>query len=31
MSKLKEGNYIVIQSFMINELNLKGNELTENS
>lgn len=27
MSKIKDGNYIVIQSFMVNELNLKGNEL----
>ena len=27
MSKVKEGNYIVIQSFMVNELQLKGNEL----
>lgn len=27
MSKIKEGNYITIQSFMVNELNLKGNEL----
>ena len=27
MPKIKDGNYIVIQSFMINELELKGNEL----
>ena len=27
MSKVKEGNYVVIQSFMVTELNLKGNEL----
>ena len=27
MSKVKEGNYIVIQSFMVNELELKGNDL----
>lgn len=27
MSKVKNENYIVIQGFMINELNLKGNEL----
>ena len=26
-SKIKEGTYIVIQSFMVTELNLKGNEL----
>lgn len=27
MSIIKESNYIVIQSFMVNELGLKGNEL----
>lgn len=27
MSKVKDETYIVIQSFMVNELNLKGNEL----
>lgn len=27
MSKVKEGNYIVIQSFMVSQLKLKGNEL----
>lgn len=26
-SKVKDGNYVVIQSFMVNRLNLKGNEL----
>lgn len=26
-NKIKEGNYINIQSFMVNDLNLKGNEL----
>ena len=27
MSKIKDGNYIVIQSFMVKDLHLKGNEL----
>lgn len=27
MKKIKKGNYITIQSFMVDELNLKGNEL----
>lgn len=27
MSKVKDGNYIVIQAFMVKDLNLKGNEL----
>ena len=27
MSKIKDGNYIVIQSFMVREMKLKGNEL----
>ncbi len=27
MSKIKDGNYIVIQSFMVKDLKLKGNEL----
>ena len=27
MSKIKDGNYIVIQSFMVRDMGLKGNEL----
>ena len=26
-SKIKDGNYVVIQSFMVKELELEGNEL----
>ena len=27
MSKIKNENYVVIQGWMVNELNLKGNDL----